>query len=151
MSYEIYKNIHVFGVVTVFSCLSAMALHSMNGGAKEDNRFRKLVAATHGTGLLIVLIGGMGLLRIANIESDFLIIILRDLLQKRPKDLRIILMSATLNAELFASYYRVDADPQAVAEAKAKAAQSHAAESNHYVDSDEENDNKKKRTDEMEN
>ena len=37
-------------------------------------------------------------------ESDFLLIVLRDLLPKRP-DFRLILMSATLNAELFSSYF----------------------------------------------
>ncbi|XP_071961739.1 putative ATP-dependent RNA helicase DHX57 [Antedon mediterranea] len=37
-------------------------------------------------------------------ESDFLIMILRNLLEKR-KDLKVILMSATLNAELFSNYF----------------------------------------------
>ena len=37
-------------------------------------------------------------------NEDFLLIILRDLLPRRP-DLRVILMSATLNAELFSSYF----------------------------------------------
>ncbi|XP_044748231.1 putative ATP-dependent RNA helicase DHX57 [Coccinella septempunctata] len=37
-------------------------------------------------------------------ESDFLLMILRDMLSLRP-DLKIILMSATLNADLFASYF----------------------------------------------
>jgi ATP-dependent RNA helicase DHX57 len=37
-------------------------------------------------------------------QSDFLLMILRDLLPKRP-ELRIILMSATLNAQLFAQYF----------------------------------------------
>ncbi|KAF0286786.1 putative ATP-dependent RNA helicase DHX57 [Amphibalanus amphitrite] len=37
-------------------------------------------------------------------ESDFLLMILRDLLPKRP-DLRLILMSATLDAKLFSSYF----------------------------------------------
>jgi hypothetical protein len=36
--------------------------------------------------------------------SDFLLIVLKDLLSRRP-DLRLILMSATLNAELFSSYF----------------------------------------------
>lgn len=36
--------------------------------------------------------------------SDFLLIVLKDLLPRRP-DLRLILMSATLNAELFSSYF----------------------------------------------
>nr|XP_054758550.1 putative ATP-dependent RNA helicase DHX57 [Lytechinus pictus] len=37
-------------------------------------------------------------------ESDFLMMVLRDMLPQRP-DLRIILMSATLNADLFSSYF----------------------------------------------
>ncbi|XP_008802398.1 DExH-box ATP-dependent RNA helicase DExH1 isoform X2 [Phoenix dactylifera] len=37
-------------------------------------------------------------------NEDFLIIILRDLLPRRP-DLRLILMSATINAELFSTYF----------------------------------------------
>lgn len=36
--------------------------------------------------------------------ADFLIIVLKELLPRRP-DLRLILMSATLNAELFSNYY----------------------------------------------
>ncbi|GJQ77496.1 hypothetical protein Trydic_g20887 [Trypoxylus dichotomus] len=39
-----------------------------------------------------------------SVESDFLLLILKDLLIKRP-DLRIILMSATLNANLFSDYF----------------------------------------------
>lgn len=35
---------------------------------------------------------------------DFLLIVLKDLLPRRP-DLRLILMSATLNAELFSSFF----------------------------------------------
>lgn len=36
--------------------------------------------------------------------TDFLLIVLKDLLPRRP-DLRLILMSATLNAELFSNYF----------------------------------------------
>ena len=39
-----------------------------------------------------------------SIDSDFLLIILRELLHRRP-DLKLILMSATLNARLFAEYF----------------------------------------------
>lgn len=37
-------------------------------------------------------------------NEDFLLIILRDLLPHRP-DLRLVLMSATINAELFSKYF----------------------------------------------
>ena len=43
-------------------------------------------------------------LDLPDIPSDFLLIILRDLLQRR-KDLRLILMSATLNASKFSQYF----------------------------------------------
>jgi len=36
--------------------------------------------------------------------SDFLLIVLKEILPHRP-DLRLVLMSATLNAELFSSYF----------------------------------------------
>ncbi|KOO28736.1 ATP-dependent RNA helicase dhx57, partial [Chrysochromulina tobinii] len=41
-----------------------------------------------------------------SVESDFLLMVLRDLLVKRP-ELRLVLMSATLDADLFASYFDV--------------------------------------------
>lgn len=37
-------------------------------------------------------------------NEDFLLIILRDILPRRP-DLRLILMSATINAELYSKYF----------------------------------------------
>ena len=39
-----------------------------------------------------------------NVDSDFLLIILRDLLRRR-SSLRVVLMSATMNADLFADYF----------------------------------------------
>ena len=44
-----------------------------------------------------------------SMESDFLLMVLRDLLRRRP-ELRLVLMSATLNAGLFASYFRTSAE-----------------------------------------
>lgn len=44
------------------------------------------------------------MLTVFSLLSDFLLIVLKDLLPRRP-DLRLILMSATLNAELFSSYF----------------------------------------------
>ena len=39
-----------------------------------------------------------------DLNSDFLLIILRELIEKR-KDVRLVLMSATLNASLFSHYF----------------------------------------------
>lgn len=47
---------------------------------------------------------GFLFLSISQQMSDFLLIILKELLPRRP-ELRLILMSATLNAELFSSYF----------------------------------------------
>lgn len=46
----------------------------------------------------------LGLLNCCWSFSDFLLIVLKDLLPRRP-ELRLILMSATLNAELFSNYF----------------------------------------------
>lgn len=45
-----------------------------------------------------------GFLQLCILVSDFLLIVLKDLLPHRP-ELRLILMSATLDAELFSSYF----------------------------------------------
>lgn len=42
--------------------------------------------------------------RNAHLMPDFLLIVLKDLLSRRP-ELRLVLMSATLDAELFSSYF----------------------------------------------
>ena len=41
-----------------------------------------------------------------DLQSDFLMIVLKDLAKTRP-DLKVILMSATLNAEQFSEYYGI--------------------------------------------
>ena len=40
-----------------------------------------------------------------SVDTDFLLILLRDLLVRRPSDFKIVLMSATMNAELFSNYF----------------------------------------------
>lgn len=39
-----------------------------------------------------------------SIDSDFLLIVLKELLKRR-KDLKLVLMSATINADLFCKYF----------------------------------------------
>ena len=43
-------------------------------------------------------------------ESDFLLMVIRDLLHRRPA-LKLVLMSATLDVDLFARYFRTKAAP----------------------------------------
>jgi uncharacterized membrane protein YqgA involved in biofilm formation len=61
-SYALYKVVHVLGIALLVSALGAVALHALNGGLRRDNRARALVAAMHGVGLLLVLVGGFGML-----------------------------------------------------------------------------------------
>lgn len=62
MPYETYKLLHFLGILLVFAALGGVSLFAMNLGDRRGNRARGLVAATHGLGLLVVLLGGFGLL-----------------------------------------------------------------------------------------
>ncbi len=60
MSFEIYKVIHITGLLFLFTAFGGILLHVMAGG-KRDYPLRKLTAALHGTGLLLLLIAGFGM------------------------------------------------------------------------------------------
>ena len=60
--YEMYKLIHLFGIFMTFVVLGGLGLHILNGGNKESNPNRKLVAAIHGIGVFLILLGGFGTL-----------------------------------------------------------------------------------------
>jgi len=62
MPYEIYKILHILGLLLVFTSLGGVFVYSGNGGMKTENRLRKLVAISHGSGLLLLLISGFGML-----------------------------------------------------------------------------------------
>lgn len=51
-----------------------------------------------------VKLGEVSFLNLFMFVTDFLLIVLKDLLPRRP-ELRLVLMSATLDAELFSSYF----------------------------------------------
>lgn len=61
MSLEFYKVLHLFGVFAIVLSLGGIGLQAMNGGAWQHPK-RGLLAATHGVGLLLALIGGFGML-----------------------------------------------------------------------------------------
>eukprot|EP00026_Physarum_polycephalum_P000677 Phypoly_transcript_00678.p1 GENE.Phypoly_transcript_00678~~Phypoly_transcript_00678.p1 ORF type:complete len:1395 (+),score=271.52 Phypoly_transcript_00678:28-4212(+) len=69
-------------------CTTGIVLRKMQGHSKLEGISHLVVDEVHER----------------NLDDDFLLIILRDLLPSRP-DLKVILMSATLNAELFAAYF----------------------------------------------
>lgn len=62
ITYATYKVIHIFGILLLIFSLGGLCLYSIHGRTREPNQGRKLVAITHGIGLLIVLVGGFGLL-----------------------------------------------------------------------------------------
>ena len=60
--YQFYKVVHILGIALLVTALGGLALYALNGGLRRDNRARALVAALHGLGLLLVLVGGFGML-----------------------------------------------------------------------------------------
>lgn len=69
MSYEFYKLLHIVGLILLFLSLGGMTLHTINGGTKQNNGSRKLLAITHGVSLLLMLVAGFGLMARLNIAS----------------------------------------------------------------------------------
>ena len=62
ISYQVYKLVHLLGMFMLFTVLGGIALHAINGGTKQSNVGRKLIAALHGVALFIILLGGFGML-----------------------------------------------------------------------------------------
>lgn len=61
ISYPVYKLIHHIGIFMLMLSLGGLYLHSLNGGGRE-HRGRKVVAITHGIGMVLVLVAGFGLM-----------------------------------------------------------------------------------------
>jgi hypothetical protein len=62
MSYEFYTLLHIVGIILVFMALGALAFHGANGGTKASNQVRGMVMATHGVGVLLIVVAGFGML-----------------------------------------------------------------------------------------
>lgn len=58
----VYKTFHVVGVMLIVAALGGMAVHAANGGPRAQSLTRRLTTATHGLGLLLVLVAGFGML-----------------------------------------------------------------------------------------
>lgn len=69
MSPEVYKLVHIAGILMVFMSLGGLALHAINGGTKDTNAGRRLTAVTYGVGLLLILLGGFGWLGASGLMS----------------------------------------------------------------------------------
>ena len=62
MPYLVYKLLHVAGVLMVLVAVGGVAVHAANGGRREDNSLRGLLAAMHGIGLILSVVAGFGML-----------------------------------------------------------------------------------------
>ncbi len=60
--YQLYKILHIIGIVLVMSALGGVAIHALNGGSRRENAARGLIAGLHGLGVVMILIGGFGML-----------------------------------------------------------------------------------------
>ena len=69
MSPEVYKLVHVAGILMVFMSLGGLALHAINGGTKDSNGGRRLTTMTYGIGLFLILLGVFGWLGAAGMMS----------------------------------------------------------------------------------
>jgi len=62
LSYTVYKALHLLGILLTVTALGGMSIHAANGGTRSESRTRALATAVHGTGLLLVLVAGFGML-----------------------------------------------------------------------------------------
>jgi len=62
MSFQFYKILHFLGMFVLFASIGATAIHMVNGGTRDSNGARKMVGASHGIALLLILVGGFGML-----------------------------------------------------------------------------------------
>jgi hypothetical protein len=58
---QVYKLVHLLGILMLFLSLGGLILYANDGGAGKQ-RWRRLLFVTHGTGILLALLGGFGLL-----------------------------------------------------------------------------------------
>ena len=70
MSLLFYRLLHIIGAFCVLVPLGAIALHMMNGGTRNYPH-RKLMAITHGIGMLLLLVAGFGALAKLGYMSSF--------------------------------------------------------------------------------
>jgi hypothetical protein len=62
LPYTFYKVVHILGIALTMVSLGGMFVHALNGGLKVENQARKLLIGMHGTGVLLILVGGFGML-----------------------------------------------------------------------------------------
>ena len=69
MSYATYKLLHFFGIFLLISAFGARIGHAAAGGEKGTHPVNGLISASHGVGLVLVLVAGFGMHAKAGIEG----------------------------------------------------------------------------------
>lgn len=62
MSYEVYKVLHMAGILMLIMALGALTFHAANGGTRESNTLRKWVVISHGIAMALIFVAGFGLM-----------------------------------------------------------------------------------------
>ena len=70
MPYNVYKIIHLIGVLLTFMALGGAILLSINPQA-TNKKLRKWVGIHHGVGIVLALVGGFGLLARLQIHTPW--------------------------------------------------------------------------------
>lgn len=70
MSLEFYKILHIIGIALIIVPLGGLTLHSLNGGNRATNKHVKMVAITHGIGMMVTIVSGFGMLARLNLMSS---------------------------------------------------------------------------------
>lgn len=62
MSTAFYWYLHILGIALLILSIGGVALHAMSGGTKQSSGGRGVAAASHGLGLVLILVAGFGML-----------------------------------------------------------------------------------------
>lgn len=62
LAQDVYWYLHILGVGLLILSVGGVTLHAMSGGTKETSGGRALTAASHGLGLLLIIVAGFGML-----------------------------------------------------------------------------------------
>lgn len=63
MRLALYYPIHFIGIFLMLLTIGGMCIYCRNGGEKKENPSRKFLAIVHGISLLLIIVGGMGLMK----------------------------------------------------------------------------------------
>lgn len=61
MSLAFYKVLHLIGLAMTVMALGGQLFHVLGGGDKDSASHRKILAMTHGIGLLVLFVAGFGM------------------------------------------------------------------------------------------